>query len=64
MTCEKLSFDTWDEAQHVVNIAGSRGRGKLRRLNTKIPKRAYRCEFCSKYHLTSMKKEKKKGFKY
>lgn len=64
MACEKISYNTWDEAQHVVNIANNRGRGKIRRLNTKIPKRCYKCPFCGKYHLTSLKKVKTKGFKY
>jgi len=64
MACEKLPFDTWNEAQYVVNVANKIGRGVRRRQNTKKPKRCYACPHCGKYHLTSMKKEKKKGFKY
>lgn len=53
MACDKLSFDTFSEAQHVVNIA--QGRKTNRHRANKIPKRAYKCPDCGKFHLTSKK---------
>lgn len=58
MSCDKLSFDTYSEAQTVINKANTWGRvtGK-RRLQNKKPKRVYKCPDCGKYHLTSKKKK-------
>jgi len=57
--CGKVAFDTFFEAQKVLNRFGSIGRvyGKTkRRLATKKPKRVYKCPHCGKYHLTSQLK--------
>jgi len=55
MTCEKIPYNTYFEAQTVINQANSQGRRILRHLNRKKPKRAYKCPYCGKYHLTSQK---------
>ena len=59
--CEKLNFETFAEAQKVVNKALSFGRTTIRRLNQKKPKRVYHCPDCGMYHLTSQKKKKSKA---
>ena len=56
----KLSFDTCFEAQKVINSASKRkrvydGKKRVNRGQNKRPKRAYRCELCNKWHLTSKK---------
>jgi hypothetical protein len=57
----KLSFETFAEAQKVVNTASrqkhhyTHGRRVNRRQNKK-PKRVYKCLECGKYHLTSQNK--------
>jgi hypothetical protein len=59
INCGKVAFDTFFEAQKVLNRLGSIGRvyGKTkRRLATKKPKRVYKCPDCGKYHLTSQLK--------
>jgi hypothetical protein len=58
--CEKLSFDSFFEANKVINSASKIGRTKNRHRACKKPKRAYKCEVCGKYHLTSLKKIGKK----
>ena len=55
--CDKLSFDSFFEAQKVVNNAMSIGRRQNRHRATKAPKRVYRCPECGKVHLTSKKKQ-------
>lgn len=56
MTCGKVNYETFEEAQKVLNKLSKIGRmyGKSRRrLKThKPPKRVYKCE-CGFYHLTS-----------
>jgi len=57
--CGKVSFDTFFEAQKVLNRLGNIGRvyGKTKRRHaTKKPKRVYKCPDCGKYHLTSLLK--------
>jgi hypothetical protein len=57
--CEKLSFDTYAEAQHIVNIAHNQnkrtmyGKRRINRRQKQKPRRVYKCETCGKYHLTS-----------
>ena len=51
--CEKISYDSFFEAQKIVNLAGKIGRSKHRKCAKKRPKRVYKCEICGKYHLTS-----------
>jgi hypothetical protein len=56
--CGKTSFDTFEQAQKVVNSFSKKGRayGKSqRRMATKKPKRVYKCPYCGNYHLTSKK---------
>ena len=54
MVCDKRTYDSFSEAQTVVNSASKVGRKyKNRRFATKKPKRVYKCENCGKYHLTS-----------
>lgn len=63
MSCEKITFETFAEAQSTVNKANSFGRVKgpsKRRLAQKRPKRAYKCDHCNKYHLTSKKSKDRK----
>ncbi len=60
MICEKLSFESFDEAQKVVNKANKGNRhyinGKrVSHRQTKKPKRVYKCPECCLYHLTSQK---------
>lgn len=55
--CEKLSFNSFYEAQKVVSTARSIAkRSNNRHRATKTPKRTYKCPDCGKYHLTSKKK--------
>jgi hypothetical protein len=57
--CGKVAFDTFFEAQKVLNRFGNIGRvyGKTKRRHaTKKPKRVYKCPDCGKYHLTSQLK--------
>lgn len=55
----KISFETFSEAQRIINKANksnthSYKRGKrLNRQTNKRPKRVYKCDECGKYHLTS-----------
>lgn len=58
--CEKLSFETFSEAQKVINKAGKIGRSckGARKRATKKPKRVYKCQYCGMYHLTSQKSKK------
>lgn len=60
MSCEKITYETFFEAQSAVNKAGNIGRARNRQRAKKIPKRAYKCEHCNKYHLTSQKSKVKK----
>lgn len=62
MACDKTTYETFAEAQTVVNKAenGNRFYKHGKRYNhrqTYKPKRAYRCERCGKYHLTSRNKK-------
>lgn len=61
MTCNKIGYETFEEAKHVVNYANKMGRKrqKQRRLQCKKPKRVYKCPECGLYHLTSQNKVKK-----
>ncbi len=59
MSCEKVTYDSFNEALSTIHRS-KKGRvyGKSRRrLTTKRPKRAYKCEVCGKYHITSQKKK-------
>jgi len=55
--CEKISYNTFFEAQSVINHAKGIGRRKNRHRASYIPKRAYKCPDCGKIHLTSKKKK-------
>lgn len=58
--CEKATYDTFSKAQKAVqSFKKGRSYGKSRRrLATKKPKRAYKCDICGWYHITSQKKKK------
>lgn len=61
MPCEKKTFNSFAEAQKVVNSANNGKRAyfngkRVNRRQTYKPKRVYKCEDCSKYHLTSLNK--------
>ena len=58
MKCDKKEFDTFREANHIINIAGKTKGDKHRR--KKRPKRAYRCDLCGMVHLTCKKADKSK----
>ncbi len=62
--CDKLAFETYAEAKHLVNKANNKKRyyidgQRQNRRQTYKPKRAYKCEICGLYHLTSLKKKTK-----
>jgi hypothetical protein len=62
--CEKISYDSFSEAQKVVNKANNSKRfyvdgRRMNRNQNKKPKRPYRCEICGMVHLTSQKKKKR-----
>lgn len=66
--CEKTTYETFGEAQKVINgfkkVGRSYGKNK-RKFATKKPKRVYKCEICDKYHITSQNKAKvKRKVKY
>lgn len=58
--CDKIPYETYAEAQHVINVAHKiphkiemdTGR-RINRRQKPRPKRVYKCEECGKYHLTS-----------
>jgi hypothetical protein len=63
MTCEKITFDSCSEAQRVINKAHNtrlfKNGQRIKRLTKRDrPKRAYKCEICGKWHLTSLKHDK------
>lgn len=58
--CDKIAYDSFSEAQSVVNQAGNRGRTSNRHRATKKPKRVYKCECCGRFHLTSKVKVNRK----
>jgi hypothetical protein len=65
MTCEKLTFNSHSEAQKVINKAKNirlmKEGHRIKRLTKRtIPKRAYRCEVCGLWHLTSRKNKEYK----
>ena len=54
--CEKISYESFFEAEKRLSRF-KKGRSYTgRRKATKKPKRAYKCKFCGLYHLTSQKK--------
>jgi len=55
--CEKTTYTSFFEAEK--SLSGfKKGRSYTgRRRATKKPKRAYKCEICGKYHITSKKKK-------
>ena len=58
--CGKVIFDTYLEAQKMLNKLNGIGRvyGKSkRRLAFKKPKQIYKCPDCGKYHLTTKQKK-------
>jgi len=66
MACDKVTYNSFEEAQRVVNAAAKAPRfyhnGK--RMNRRVtykPKRAYKCPNCGMYHLTSKKEEKRRN---
>jgi uncharacterized protein len=57
-SCHKLSFNSYNEAIKNI-IIRNRYKGKYRIMQrlSKTPKRAYKCENCGFFHLTSQKKK-------
>lgn len=54
----KKTHTTFFEAEKALsNFKKGRNYGS-RKIATKKPKRAYKCDVCGEYHLTSMKKSK------
>jgi len=57
--CDKIAFDTYAKAQHIINIAHNQnkrtmyGKRRINRRQKPKPRRVYKCETCGKYHLTS-----------
>ena len=60
--CEKLSFDSFEEAQKVINKAKRmrvfQNGKRVKKRSSYKPQRAYKCPKCGKIHLTSLKKWK------
>lgn len=56
MSCDKVSYESFAEAEKAVK-GFKKGRHHHRKFATKKPKRAYKCEICGMYHITSMKKK-------
>jgi hypothetical protein len=58
--CEKVKYDSFFDAENAISgFKSGRAYGKSRRrLSTKKPKRAYKCEVCGKYHITSQKNKR------
>ena len=59
--CEKVTYETFHEAQKALQgFKKGRMYGKSKRRRAiKRPKRAYKCEICDKYHITTQKKKQK-----
>lgn len=58
--CEKVTYDSFFDAEKSIS-RHKKGRAygnSARRMATKVPKRAYKCNDCGKYHITSMLKKK------
>lgn len=61
MSCDKIGYTTFKEAQTVVNRAkhprsnqiGRKGPRRHSRGSDKVPIRSYKCDECGLYHLTS-----------
>lgn len=53
--CDKRTYETYNEAAKALSLVVVGRQWKNRRLAKKKPKRAYKCELCNKYHLTSKK---------
>lgn len=58
MICTKKGYDTHRQAAEVIN--GFKRRNNRAYVQDKIPKRAYYCHKCGKFHLTSLKRKKGK----
>ncbi len=58
--CEKTTYSTFSEAEKVVSHFKNLNvpNNIPRRFATKKPKRAYKCEICGLYHITSQKKKR------
>lgn len=60
MACDKRTYESFGEAQEMLNKARNfqtrkvDGRRMKRRQPPYKPKRAYKCDLCGLYHLTSM----------
>lgn len=55
--CEKTTYKSFSEAEKALS-GFKKGRSYTgRRKATKKPKRAYKCEVCGDYHITSQKKK-------
>lgn len=58
MKCEKKPFKSSKEALRFIRRGPKNLKSKAGRV------RAYFCEYCTKWHLTTQKKVKKRNFKY
>lgn len=70
MACHKIQYETWEEAQKIVNrlrririYSGGR-RIKGSNLAKRRPKRVYKCPVCGFFHLTHYKNKQKCHKKY
>jgi hypothetical protein len=55
MSCNKVSFDTKEQAYERIKQIAAREHTGRREIKDKKPIRSYFCKICRKYHLTSMK---------
>jgi hypothetical protein len=56
--CTKQKFDTYKQAMTV--ISGFKVKGNRAHPKAKMPQRAYKCQYCGLWHVTSRKKKKSK----
>ena len=59
--CDKTTYNSFSDAEKAISgFYNGRAYGKnRRRLATKKPKRAYKCDVCGKFHITSKKNKRK-----
>lgn len=58
MMCGKKTYATFFEAEKALSTFKKGRTYGSRKIATKKPKRAYKCDVCGEYHLTSMGKIK------
>lgn len=57
--CDKTTYESFSDAEKTISEFKNRRVYNYRRHATKKPKRAYKCEICGKYHITSQKNKRR-----